>query len=491
MKRRVYLNEYNVPMGNAIYLPYASGLLQAYAQNNPEVRGMYEFMPILFQRDTVENIIAQYDSPAVAGFSVSIWNYELSCAVAREVKRLWPECIIVFGGPSVGEDLSFVDHMVRGEGEKAFLNILLGVDDVAEPEKDIDNYPSPYVSGVFDGIMADNPHLEFQAIIETTRGCPYSCVFCFWGHQGGLYKKFRRHGFMYICAEAGWIGVHKIKYIFVSDSNFGVMKEDIETAKIYADVNESYGYPEKVRVCYGKTAQDSIFETAKVLSEAGLAKAVTLSSQSYHEPTLKAIHRDNIKKEIIESMYERYHKAGIPTYSEFILGLPEENSSSFSSGINRALERMKGNKLFIYQCTVLPNTRLADPEYQRRYGIKTVRVPLKEVHASVRADNMVVEYEDIVIGTDAMSVGEYVQCLAWAWQVQFRLLAKFPVLLGKSYVALAREVVKGKSRCQHDPKFGDIYWEPEEFFYLQAMEHKVGDIKQFAIEKVLYGRKGK
>ena len=478
-------------MGNAIYLPYASGLIIAYAQSNSWVNENFEFMPILFQRDTVENIIAQYDEPSVVGFSVSIWNYELSCEVAKEIKHRWADCIVVFGGPCVGDDLPFVDYMVRGEGEKAFLNILLGVNDVVEPERDIDKYPSPYVNGVFDGIMEAHPELEFQAIIETARGCPYSCTFCFWGHQGGLYKKFRRHSSAYICMEAWWVGQNKIKYIFISDSNFGVMKEDIETAQIYANINNEYKYPEKVRVCYGKTTQESIFETAKVLHEAGLAKAVTLSSQSYHEPTLKAIHRDNIIKEVTELMYERYHKEGIPTYSEFILGLPEETPSSFSFGVNRALEKMKGNKLFIYQCTVLPNTKLADPEYQRYYGIKTVRVPLKEVHASVRGDDMVVEYEDIIVGTNAMSIEEYIHCLAWAWQVQFRLLAGFPVILGKAYTELARKVVRGKSRCQHDPRFGDIYWEPEEFFYLQAMEHKVRDIKQFAIEKVLYGRKGK
>src|SRR5439155_23794791 len=77
-------------------------------------------------------IVAQYDNPSVAAFSTSMWNEQLSLRVAAEVRKRFPECLIVFGGPQVPHhpaeyfDVNpFIDVAVRGEGEEAFSEILL------------------------------------------------------------------------------------------------------------------------------------------------------------------------------------------------------------------------------------------------------------------------------------------------------------------------------------------------------------------------------
>ena len=82
MKKEVYFNEYNVLMSNAVYLPLASGLLQAYSTATPVIRENYQFMPFLFIRSHPEKILAQYKNPCVAAFSVSMWNMNLSIAIA-------------------------------------------------------------------------------------------------------------------------------------------------------------------------------------------------------------------------------------------------------------------------------------------------------------------------------------------------------------------------------------------------------------------------
>ena len=41
--------------------------------------------------------------------------------------------------------------------------------------------PSPYLTGVFDDIIANNPEYVFNATLETNRGCPFACTFCDWG----------------------------------------------------------------------------------------------------------------------------------------------------------------------------------------------------------------------------------------------------------------------------------------------------------------------
>jgi putative methyltransferase len=43
---------------------------------------------------------------------------------------------------------------------------------------DLTSLPSPYLSGLLDEFLADK---RLAPIIETNRGCPYHCAFCYWG----------------------------------------------------------------------------------------------------------------------------------------------------------------------------------------------------------------------------------------------------------------------------------------------------------------------
>ena len=70
VKLKVYFNEYNILMDNAVYLPIVSGQLQAYAQINPLIKENYEFMPFIFYRNQPDNIISQYQDPKIVAFSV-------------------------------------------------------------------------------------------------------------------------------------------------------------------------------------------------------------------------------------------------------------------------------------------------------------------------------------------------------------------------------------------------------------------------------------
>ena len=47
--------------------------------------------------------------------------------------------------------------------------------------RDITVLPSPYLTGVFDETMKENPNERWLASWETNRGCPFSCAYCDWG----------------------------------------------------------------------------------------------------------------------------------------------------------------------------------------------------------------------------------------------------------------------------------------------------------------------
>ena len=514
--KKVYLNEYNCPTYNTIYFPFSSGLLRAYAETIPEIANNYEFMPFLFVRETIDKIMEKYDNPSVVGFSNSVWNYQINLAVAKALKEKFPKCITVFGGPHVVKESKdfftkhpFIDIVIFGEGEKTFAKLLidlLNTDiqthqvllNTEEATKDLDIFPSPYVSGMFDYMLKKYPELEFKSIVETNRNCPFSCSFCFWGDYSSV-KKVTNHSLEFVRAEAEWIAEKQIPYVFCADANFGMFSRDIEIAQAYADIKQKNNYPEKFRVCYGKNKMDNVFATASILSHADLAKTVTLAMQSDDKNVLKQINRANIKKEVYDNLQKKYTAAGIPTYTEIILGLPEESKETFVNGLESILRSSLDNQVFVYHCQILPNTEMADLDYQKKFDIKTAKNPLAEVHGSRRPDEIITEYEDLIIQTGTMPVEDWIQCskLAWVIQLLHGLKLGFYIVrwmyqnyemkytdfyeyivdnleykTADDFNKIASGIPKGIQRCQYRPEYGEIYWEPEEVAFLDIIYDK-------------------
>ena len=543
-KRKVYFNEYNILMEKTAYLPIVSGLLQAYAQTKEDLKQNYEFMPFFYYVDEPDTILAKYDNPSVAAFSLSMWNEQLNLVVAAEVKRRWPECLIVFGGPQVPqkpqayfEKYPFIDVAVRGEGEEAFSEILTrfltsrdfsglsGVsfrdlstntcirDERDRPQsRDLDIYPSPYLEGLFDPIVDSRPDIVFQAIIETNRGCPFPCAFCFWG-QGGLSRKYRYHGMDRLKEEFKWIAQQKIKYVFNADSNFGMHPRDREIAEILVETKKQHGFPEKFRTCFGKNTDDKIYDIAMLLHTQDLEKGITLARQSNDEQVLENINRKNIKLDTYNNLQVRFNEGNVPVYSELILGLPGETYETWKRGIEEMLQAGIKNQLFVYLCQIFPNTDMANPEYQQKFGIKTQKIQLNEIHGRIRSSSLVTEFEEIIVTTDAMPLEEWRRTAVFSWtmMVLHSLKVGFFTMLYLAeqhglqftdfiaYVAnlkfaedqgpfLRREIAQfrentdrllaGLGRGRILPDYSPIYWDEEEASFLRIAE----DLDQFYSE---------
>jgi len=531
-------------MERAAYLPLVSGLLRAYAETDVGIRDSYEFMPFLYYRDSVENIMAVYDNPSVAAFSVSMWNEQLNLNVARLVKERFPDCLVVFGGPNVPHsptkyfsDYPFIDVAVRGEGEEAFREILtqnlisrnfeniLGIswknpmdgrcvvnDGGRAQPRDLDVYPSPYVQGLYDDLFEIHKDLEFQQIIETNRGCPFLCTFCFWG-QGGLSTKYRFHSLEYVQSEIIWAGQHRIKYVFNADSNFGMHKRDSNIADMLVNAKEDYGYPDKFRTCFGKNTDEKIFNVARILHQNNLEKGITLARQSNDATVLENIKRTNIKMETYRNLQTRFNEHDIPVYCELILGLPGESYNTWVSGIDDLLQSGLRNQLFVYMCQIYENTEMCDLSYREKFNIQTKILPLTEIHGAVRSGELVVEYEEIVVSTETMSQCDWRKSAVFSWftmlfhsmKLGFFVLYYIHERFGLNYsdltlyilehvpnnidsVVLKNElhefdaqldnILDCHGRGLNLPEFGNIYWDEEEASFLRISNN----IEQFYIE---------
>ena len=159
-------------------------------------------------------------------FTNYMWNERLSCAFARAIKRHRPRTVVVMGGPNYPVDACEqqayladhpeIDFFVDGEGEVAFVNLFQaladadfdadrlrrhgtavpGVHYVADGQfvrgetlpriLDLDRtLPSPYTTGLLDEFFDD----RLTPMMQTSRGCPYSCTFC---HDGIAYMNKTR-----------------------------------------------------------------------------------------------------------------------------------------------------------------------------------------------------------------------------------------------------------------------------------------------------------
>lgn len=536
MRRRVYLNEYNIVLGRTAYLPLAMGRLRAYAETRTEVRANYAFAPFLFQVDRPATLLAAYENPAVAAFSVHMWNEQLCLAVAEAVKARWPDCLIVFGGAQVPHHPEgyfathpFIDAAVRGEGEEAFAAVLIkaldgldfdGIPGVSwrHPEtggcmrnadeqpfvRDLDPYPSPYLEGLFEPLMAAHGDLEFQAIIETNRGCPFLCTFCFWG-KGGLSRKYRYFSLERVAGELQWCAAHRIRYVFNADSNFGMHARDMEIAGKVVQLKQATGYPEKFRTCYGKNTDARIFEIGRLFHAHRIEKGITLSRQSNNPVTLERIKRSNIKLAVYTNLQRRFNDAGIPVYCEMLLGLPGETYESWVAGVEDLLEAGLMNQVFLFHCQVYANTELADPAYRTAHGIETRKIAMDVIHAAPNRPGWVAEVEETIVATETLPIADWRRAAVFSWMVMLMhsLKAGFFIMgylarrFGLSHTGfirfiaearmapgtgalLRRERVRfaemcerieaGTGRGSNAPEFGDVNWELEEFSYLRIAD---------------------
>jgi len=431
VKKNIYMVQVGSVYANeekSVYLPYAVGKIIAYALSDDEIKDTYVLGDIISIRGGIENEISSLDNPYVVGFSNYIWNHEYNKAFALKLKVKFPNCIVVFGGHHVPnnnsllEDFPYIDILVHGEGEEAFKRILTALrngSDFSEIPNisyrngegqpvitkntpvniSMENLPSPYLEGIFDPLLERYDDHVFSAILETSRGCPFRCGFCDWGQ---LHTKVRRVSLNLVSKEIEWFADHKIDYLWGADANFGIFDDDIQITKWLTEAKMRTGYPKKTHLNYSKTKHNNVFEINKMLDNAQMTRGATISFQSLSPEVLKNIGRQNMGANHFSKLISKYNEAGIPTYSELILGLPGETYESFCQGVGKLMELGQHKTLNVYEYELLYNSSLGNCENIKRFGIETVRTAYIQPHSAPNTSD-IPEFSNIVISTNSMS----------------------------------------------------------------------------------------
>jgi radical SAM superfamily enzyme YgiQ (UPF0313 family) len=424
-RRRVYLFQPQYGVGGTTYwIPYSAGCIWSYVNQFSDIQENFDLVDIFFRRDHPDQILSKIENPDVCAFSTYMWNARYSLELAKLIKERWPSCLIVFGGPQVNGSFTkydFIDTIIVGEGEENFLEVLQRLSQNQEPElfygkkrlENLSGVPSPYTTGVFDKLLADNPDTVWSITLETNRGCPYQCTFCDWGSL--TYSKIKKFDIQRIRQELEWTVNKPIDYIFYADANFGIFKErDLEIAKIIREVGNQTDW-DTVNLVYAKNSTEVVFQIAKILGD--LNRGITISVQSQNNDTLGAIKRKNLATNDIRYLMDLSEKYDIPTYTEMILGLPLETTKSWKNGITEVLELGQHNSIDVDFTQLLENSELSSPESRAKYKLGTVIVDRQMGIFNPNDYKGIPEEFEIVNKTSTMTTEEMVECYMYGWMI--------------------------------------------------------------------------
>ena len=372
-------------IGKNVMLPLAIGTLWCYAQQTPTIRDRFCLVTTVYRKENIEQQAQQLSVCDVVCFSSYAWNLAYHLALAREVKQLNPQVYTVFGGPSMApknpafwiENRNIVDIAIDGEGEPGIVSVLESfpnvtktnvpgayglkhVNPLADRREQFSITDSPYVSGFYNH-MIEEIHQRgevAQAVIQTNRGCPYHCNFC---EEGVDYKnKLYMYDLERVLAEIEWCAKNRVEYLNLADDNFGILPRDLDILKHAVALKLQHGYPKILDVTLAKNAPSRVLAMARhdVKHQTALLKSITMSLQSLHPVTLKAIKRFNMADVKLAKLAKELKDIGMMTYTELIWPLPYETYDTFCTGIDKSIEMHLDNWASIYALGALETNEL-------------------------------------------------------------------------------------------------------------------------------------
>ena len=127
----------------------------------------------------------------IVGFTNYMWNIDRNIHLAKKIKETNPDIFVVFGGPEIDRQHwalknKSIDAFVIGEGEDTFIDLIKDLKNGNQLKRiyqstkpvNLKEIPNPYLEKIL------VPWRNESMFLETMRGCPYHCKYCFYSKGG-------------------------------------------------------------------------------------------------------------------------------------------------------------------------------------------------------------------------------------------------------------------------------------------------------------------
>ena len=424
MKKKIHFFKFDTARAN-LYLPYMYFGFKRFYELNGKHPDEWEWIPpeITYSGWSIDEIVdkAVSHNADVYAFTTYMWNWNIVKAVAQRLRTRLPNSVIILGGPHQGTSHNspmfwfkkypyFDATCTPTEYGELFITDTL--DQMSEnaldwsqvrfsyhrgglgpaPNKREFKFPSNIIGTNLDEALkytafANENDLTLTVFFETTRGCPYGCTYCEW--SGGINTKVIGRELTDIQNEFSYFPILEVKSIFITDANFGILKDDPIKAQMIAELYSVSQH--KFYIELGGLAKSSVAKRLAVLEPlfaAGAIKAYQMSIQTSSEEALSNVDRTDISvEENVEMAKYLIKKYNATIHIEYILGLPGYTLEDFYEEFNAIYQTLNNyGGVSRGPLLILPDSPAADPAYIKKFGLNLVPIGIEAADGEVGYD---------------------------------------------------------------------------------------------------------
>lgn len=342
-----------VPKQREIRPPLGLMYIAAALEKEGYIVNIIDGEPDLLSIDDLEKKILD-TNPQIVGFSSTTPEFYYVENIVKRIKNKHPKIVIIVGGAHVSampeetlKKCPEIDYIVKGEGEISVVKIVreLPIEKIIESPMidDLDNNVLParhLVDYKYYNYAIPGKGLIRMDVVESTRGCPFQCTFCFNRSKSPRYRSPK--------SVVDEIEDSHNKY----NTNFFMFLDDTLTIKkehVMSICDEIIirGLNKKI-VFYANTRPNTIDkETLEKMRNAGLTE-ISTGVESGNPIILKNI-KKGVTLEQYKKVYEWMKELGLQTRASFIVGFPFETHDT----VKDTIEFAKKIDLMRASCNIL------------------------------------------------------------------------------------------------------------------------------------------
>lgn len=331
--------------------------------------------------------------PDIVGISCMSFQRDAVIEISRKLKE--NDVPVVVGGshPTIAPDemlrCSSIDYVIRGEAEAAFPRLLDALEK-GLPLKDVPNLgykkngkirlnrvqqignldclPFPdYKSIDMHKYRARGQQYTLEVPYETTRGCPFKCLFCCVNRLKGSFRAMSLDRVLRDIERISELYQQDSILLNFFDNNFPFSRN--RASEFCRRFKEKPWHSRISWMCAARA--DQVDEPlAKQMSDAGLAK-IFIGGEAGYNSALKSLHK-GISTSDIRNAVKTCVKYGIRVEVGFIVGFPWEKERDIRKTSSFALELGEmGANTGLYKCVPYPGTPLWKHLEERNIEIDT------------------------------------------------------------------------------------------------------------------------